>query len=59
MIPTIKGNLLDFPNGITVIAHGCNTQGKMKSGLAKSIVELWPKVAEVDQAMHEAHKGKN
>ena len=51
MITHIKGNLLDFPNGITVIGHGCNTQGKMKSGIAKSIVEKWPKVAEADLYM--------
>lgn len=49
MIEYIKGDLLSWPNNINVILHGCNTQGKMKSGLAKQISEKYPKAVEVDQ----------
>lgn len=48
----LDGNLLECPGGINVIGHGANTMGKMKSGIAKSIVELWPAVAEADRDMH-------
>ncbi len=36
----IKGNLLDHDGPI---AHGCNAQGKMNSGVAKAIRETYPK----------------
>ncbi len=35
-----KGNLLDVTSGI--IAHGCNAQGVMGSGVAKGIREKFP-----------------
>jgi O-acetyl-ADP-ribose deacetylase (regulator of RNase III) len=41
----VKGNLLDFPAGITVIAHSCNGRGKegvMGAGLALAIKERYP-----------------
>lgn len=49
MIETIEGDLLDFPNGLHFIAHGCNTLGKMKSGLAAQMVARYPGVAKVDK----------
>jgi O-acetyl-ADP-ribose deacetylase (regulator of RNase III) len=36
----VKGNLLDAPE--YQIAHGCNAQGVMGSGVAKAIREKWP-----------------
>lgn len=40
MIHEIKGNLLDTT--CTYICHQVNCQGKMNSGVAKSIREKWP-----------------
>lgn len=40
-----KGNLLDAEE--LVIAHGCNCQGVMGSGVAKAIREKWPVAYEV------------
>jgi O-acetyl-ADP-ribose deacetylase (regulator of RNase III) len=40
MITYNKGNLLDTPDNF--IAHGCNAQGVMGSGVAKAIKEKWP-----------------
>lgn len=34
------GNLLDAPE--LIIAHGCNAQGVMNSGVARAIREKWP-----------------
>jgi O-acetyl-ADP-ribose deacetylase (regulator of RNase III) len=36
----MQGNVLDIPHGI--IVHGCNAQGKMKSGIAKEIRARFP-----------------
>ena len=33
----LHGNLLDFPYGITSIAHCCNTMNVTGAGIAKSI----------------------
>ena len=43
-----KGNLLE-EEGLFAICHQTNCQSKMKAGLAKSIVEYYPNVAEVDR----------
>lgn len=40
----IKGNLLDTE--CYQIAHGCNAQGVMGSGVAKAIRDEWPEVYE-------------
>lgn len=40
MIHVIKGDLLEQTTGI--IAHGCNMQGVMGSGIAKQIKEKYP-----------------
>ncbi len=43
MIKQITANLLDFPKGITHIAHSCNTLGKVwGAGLAKQIKNRYP-----------------
>ena len=44
MVHYIKGNLLD--SDCHFICHQVNCQGKMNSGVAKSIREKWPKVYE-------------
>jgi len=36
----VEGDLLTVTSGL--IVHGCNAQGKMKSGVAKAIREKWP-----------------
>lgn len=41
MITYKKGNLLDTPD--MLIAHGCNAQGVMGSGVAKAIRDKYPK----------------
>lgn len=46
-IKHIKGNLLDFPEGINIIAHCCNAQGVMGSGIALQIKEEYPAAYEV------------
>lgn len=38
----LKGDLLKSDE--SVIAHGCNAQGVMRSGIAKSIREMYPQV---------------
>ena len=45
-VQIVKGCLLDaFDKGeVNVIAHCCNAQSKMESGIAKSIKERYPKV---------------
>ena len=42
MVTFHNGNILD--SGATVICHQVNCQGKMNSGVAKSIREKWPDV---------------
>lgn len=41
-VEVIAGDLLDFPAGIDVIAHGCNAQAVMGSGLAAAIKTRYP-----------------
>lgn len=50
MIKEITGNLItSFENGdFDVIAHGCNCQCVMGSGIAASLREKWPIVYEID-----------
>jgi O-acetyl-ADP-ribose deacetylase (regulator of RNase III) len=50
MIQYVKGDLLGATQ--KVIAHGCNAQGVMGSGVAKSIREKWPNVYEVYNLKH-------
>lgn len=50
MIETIQGNVLTLTEGI--IVHGCNCQGVMGGGIAKSIREMWPDVYEAYRAHH-------
>ena len=50
----LHGNLLDFPYGITSIAHCCNTMNIMGAGIAKSIADRYP---EAKQADDESAKG--
>lgn len=38
----IKGDLLDWPAGINVIAHGVSRQAKMGKGIAKQIADRYP-----------------
>ena len=45
MIQVFKGDVLKVNTGI--IVHGCNCQGVMGSGIARSIREQFPKVFEV------------
>lgn len=40
MITYKNGSILDAPEKI--IIHGCNAQGKMRSGVAKALREKWP-----------------
>lgn len=40
MIEYVKGNILD--TDCVLIAHGCNAQGVMGSGVAKAIRDKWP-----------------
>lgn len=49
----IKGDLLDFPNGINVIAHCANCMNTMGSGIAKAIKERYPAAFEADTKMSE------
>lgn len=44
MIETVQGNVLSLKEGI--IVHGCNCQGVMGGGIAKSIRDTWPDVYE-------------
>lgn len=44
----IKGNLLEFPEGIQVVAHSVNTDQKMRSGIAKQISEQIPELVQAD-----------
>jgi len=52
MIKTIKGNLLFLldNNEIDFIFHCCNDKAIMGAGLAKQLVEFWPKVGVADRA---------
>lgn len=50
----LHGNLLDFPYGITSIAHCCNTLNIMGAGIAKQIANRYPEAKKADD---EAAKG--
>ena len=39
---TIKGNLLDFPEGVTTIFHVANCRSTMGAGIAKQIKDRYP-----------------
>ena len=51
----IKGDLLQWPSGINVIAQSCNAQGVMGSGLAKVIRDTYPQVYSDYRAAYEAN----
>ena len=51
-IELIDGNLLDFPNDITCIAHSCNTQNIMGGGIARQIKDRYPMVYKADCNAH-------
>lgn len=55
----IKGDLLDFPEGINVIVHGANTMNKMRSGIAKQIAARYPQAVAADHAYYCICKGLN
>ena len=52
----LHGNLLDFPYGITSIAHCCNTLNIMGAGIAKQIANRYPEAKKADD---EAAKAGN
>lgn len=41
-LSTIHGDLLDFPEGISVIAHSCNCRNTMGAGIAAQIKKRYP-----------------
>ena len=47
-IEYIEGDLLDFPNGINVIAQNCNCKNKFGSGLALQIKNRYPEAYKAD-----------
>lgn len=57
-ITYIKGDLLDFPNDIDVLHHGCNIHGTMGAGIALQIAKRYPEAARVDKICHEAGTNK-
>lgn len=52
MIREIKGNLLDFPDGINAIVHGANTLNIMGGGIAKQIATRYPEAKYADEAFY-------
>lgn len=48
----IKGDLLECPKGINVIAHQANTDGIMGAGIAKAIKTKWPEAYKADREYH-------
>lgn len=55
VINVVNGDLLDVVDG--VIAHGCNCQGVMGSGVAKAIRDVYPKAYDVYRTAYlETHK---
>lgn len=52
-IEYVKGDL--FATNITTIVHGCNAQGVMGSGVAKTIREMYPKAYERYRKEYELH----
>ena len=53
MITTIVGDLLDFPQGIDIIAHSCNCRNTMGAGIALQIKQRYPDVYRVDTNAYE------
>lgn len=43
MLKILKGNLFEYAVPRCIIAHGCNAQGKMKSGFAKQLRRIYPR----------------
>ena len=50
----LHGNLLDFPYGINVIAHSCNTLNVMGAGIAEQIANRYPEAKEADDVADKA-----
>ncbi len=59
MIDYIKGDLLDFPSGINVIAHCANCQATMGAGIALQIKDKYPKAYKTDVKYHDECIGGN
>jgi O-acetyl-ADP-ribose deacetylase (regulator of RNase III) len=55
----VSGDLLDFPNGIECIMHGCNTLNIMGAGIAKSISLRFPYAFYADKTAHRRAKIAN
>lgn len=53
MIDTITGDLLDFPQGINIIAHSCNCRNTMGAGIALQIKQRYPNAYSVDTNANE------
>jgi len=49
LVKNIDGNLLDFPEDITVICHCCNPFHTFGAGIAKSIADRYPEAYEADK----------
>ena len=58
MVKEFKGNLLDFPEDINVIAHQANTLNVMGAGIALQIKDKWPEVYETDRDFSNQHMAK-
>jgi O-acetyl-ADP-ribose deacetylase (regulator of RNase III) len=50
MIEEIRGDLLDFPEGITVIMHQANCRHTMGAGIAKQIKDRYPTAYKADRS---------
>ena len=57
-IEQIEGDLLDFPNGINVIAQCCNCKAVQSAGIAKQIKERYPEAYEADKTHHAVYQNK-
>ncbi len=57
-IQYIDGDLLDFPNGINVIAQNCNCQSVFGTGLALQIKNRYPKAYQVDKTHYAVYQNK-
>ncbi len=57
---TVRGDLIHLAVGgqFDVIVHGCNCQGVMGAGIAKSIREAFPEAYAADQATPKGDRGK-
>ena len=54
----IEGNLLDCPEGINIIAHGCNCFHTMGAGIARQIKERYPEAYQADKETSYGLKSK-